>query len=142
MAISGSDTVRLTGLDELRKELKKLDGEWIGELKAANYEIAADIVVPTAKSKASGTRAGSAVVSSIRAARAAKSATVSLGGARVPWAAGWEFGALKYKQFPRWKGNGDGAGYFLWPTIRERRSEIIERYMTLLEKITSRAFPD
>lgn len=141
MAISGADTVRLTGLSELRKELKKLDGEWTSELKTANFSVAADIVVPTAKSKASSTRAGSAVVSSIRAAKAAKAAIVSLGGSRVPWAAGFEFGSLKYHQFPTWRGNGDGAGYFLWPTIREKKPEIIDRYLELLEKITSRAFP-
>src|SRR5690348_883428 len=123
MAISSSATVRLTGLDELRKELKRLDGDWTSQLKDANYEIAADIVVPEAKRRAGQTRAGGAVINSIRAAKAARSATVSLGSNKVSWAAGWEFGSLKYKQFPYWRGNGEDAGYFMWPAIRAKRPD-------------------
>src|SRR5512147_1301244 len=35
-----------------------------------------------------------------------------------PWDFGAEFGSKRYKQFLPWRGNDDGAGYFLWPTVR------------------------
>lgn len=38
-----------------------------------------------------------------------------------PYDFGAEFGALVYKQFRPWTGNGDDAGYFFWPAVRSFR---------------------
>lgn len=40
-----------------------------------------------------------------------------------PYDMGAEFGAYAYRQFLRWRGNGDEAGYFFWPAIREYREK-------------------
>lgn len=47
-----------------------------------------------------------------------------------------------WNQFQKWRGNKTGAGYFLFPTIRERYEEIGEIYMDELDRITKQVFPD
>lgn len=36
---------------------------------------------------------------------------------------GAEFGAYRYRQFKTWRGNGEEAGYFLWPAVRQFRDK-------------------
>jgi hypothetical protein len=48
----------------------------------------------------------------------------------VVWGA--EFGSGRYPQFHPWRGSSTGAGYFLWPTIREESDDITERYADAL----------
>jgi len=57
-------------------------------------------------------------------------------------ALGNEFGALRYKQFPPWRGNGEEAGYALWPSIRENRDRVVEVYGDAIERLAAAAFPD
>jgi len=40
-----------------------------------------------------------------------------------PYDMGAEFGSYAYKQFERWRGNDENAGYFLWPAVREYRDK-------------------
>ncbi len=40
-----------------------------------------------------------------------------------PYDMGAEFGSYAYKQFQRWRGNADDAGYFFWPAVREYRDK-------------------
>lgn len=49
----------------------------------------------------------------------------------VMWGA--EFGALAYTQFEPWRGSDNGAGYFLWPAVRERNEWIQDRYSEALD---------
>lgn len=49
---------------------------------------------------------------------------------------------LGWNQFRPWRGNKSGAGYWLFPTIREEVDEIIEIYGDAIWKITAKAFPD
>lgn len=55
-------------------------------------------------------------------------------------------GALKvirgWNQFKPWRGNKAGAGYFLFPTIRNKFDEIGEIYMDELDRINRQIFPD
>lgn len=47
----------------------------------------------------------------------------------VIWGAEFGGGArLTTRQFKPWRGNGDGAGYFLWPTVRGDREFIETAY--------------
>lgn len=56
---------------------------------------------------------------------------------------GAEFGSYQYKQFEIWRGNGDEAGYFLWPTIREWRDEdFLNEYAENVLTILKQAFPN
>jgi hypothetical protein len=59
-----------------------------------------------------------------------------------PYNAGAEFGSLRYGQFEQWRGNDDGAGYFLWPALRQFREERLEPLWGLyLLKALAGAFP-
>jgi hypothetical protein len=58
----------------------------------------------------------------------------------VVWGA--EFGSDRFPQFRPWRGNDDGAGYFLWPTVRDDSDEIMERYddavMAAVDRVSRR----
>lgn len=153
--LSGADTVRVKGLDELRRELRKLDDKGLtAELKQANYD-AATLVVEGAQGKAS-TRMEQAAASTLTASRAAARAAVNFGGSRAPFAMGAEFGAgqnvartgavrgsfLGYNQFKAHRGSGANAGYFLWPAVRDKTPQIVETYGDAMERIASKAFPN
>lgn len=47
-----------------------------------------------------------------------------------------------WNQFQPWKGNGQNAGYALYPAIREKMPAVVESYGNAIEKLTKRAFPD
>lgn len=50
------------------------------------------------------------------------------------WFMGAELGALKYHQFPSWRGTvpsdatSGGEGYFLFPTIRDKAKKYVEEF--------------
>src|SRR5690554_6593807 len=142
MAINAG--VRVVGLKELRAALRQADRRLGKELALVNYRVAQEVVVPAAKRRAEqpnprqgrpAVRPGRKVVQSIRALRQQRAGVVALGSAAAPHAAGHEFGSIRYPQFPAWRGNQEEAGYFVWPTIREKRDEIITRYLELLDTL-------
>ena len=149
-----SGTVAVEGLDEFRKALKKLDGDQATEaLKDANFRVA-ELVTREAQGRAS-TRMEQAAAASLRPSRQAARAQVTGGGASVPFFGGAEFGAGRnqlrntrrgvmrgWNQFKPWRGNGSGAGYFLYPAIRDATDNVVEIYGTEIDKIMREAFPD
>ncbi len=85
------------------------------------------------------------LVGTIRAGATARTPHVAVGSARVPWALGQEFGGGRRattRQFPPWRGNGEGAGYFLWPTIRENREEMLEAADAAVSEVLRKAYPE
>lgn len=131
-------TVRAYGLKALRQDIRKLGTpDQMKELKAANAAVAG-LVVAAAKARAS-TRMQRRAADTLKVAKSVY-ASVRLGG--IPGALGTEFGAhhdmprrgpsgrtfLGYNQFEAWRGTGEGAGYFLWPAIRENTAAILELY--------------
>jgi hypothetical protein len=153
------DTIRVKGLDEFRKELRKLQdaagADGLSLLKDANFRVA-NMVIGKAQSRASGLGAMQAkAASTMKAGRAQARATIT-GGARIPFFFGAEFGAYSnvprqrggrafvgFNQFEPFKKPGNGnAGYFLYPTIKAESKRIIDMYADELEKISKQAFPD
>lgn len=154
--VATGDTVRVEGLDELRRELRRLDDKGLSDrLKDANHKVA-ELVVRRAQQRAASLgRMQVAAAGTLRPARQAARAVVTLGRASVPFALGAEFGAgrnirtpgrnrgrLGLNQFSPWRGSGSGAGYFLWPGIRDSGPEISETYYEEIDRITRDAFPD
>jgi hypothetical protein len=152
----GPQSVAVKGLDELRRELRRLDDAGLlDELKTANFEVASSVVE---WAQAEARRFGPmdvAAADTLSAARGQRAAEVRLGGAKAPWAGGSEFGAGRnmprstsrgtvtgWQQFRPWRGNGRDAGYWLYPAIRSHTDQIVETYGDALEQITARAFPD
>jgi len=135
--------VKVVGLNEFRRELKRLEDDLTPELKAVNFELA-QRVTSWAQTKAAAVspQAAKAARDALKASRTAARAQVIIGNNKTPWALGAEFGAQRWKQFPAWRGNDKGAGYFLWPSIRDHREEIMDLYMEALDKLAGKAFPD
>jgi hypothetical protein len=147
-------TVKVVGLDDFRRELKKLDeAGLIADLKEANREVA-QLVVDGAQQRAD-TRLERAAAASLRASRTQARAQVIGGSSKVPFFGGAEFGAgqnaprvratgryVGFNQFKAWTGNGRSAGFFLYPTIRAETDRIVEVYGDHMDRITKKAFPD
>ena len=140
--------VQVEGLKELQRELKRVDKSWAKELQKANKKVAEDEVVPYARARAqesrtahSGntTRLGSRGVKSIRAGAKQRAALVRGGGAKVPYFQGHEWGTKgNYPQFP----GKSKEGHIIYPVLRERREQIIERYGSAVDDLMKRAFPE
>jgi hypothetical protein len=146
--------VTVHGLDDLRRELKKLDeAGLIDGLKDVNQSVA-ESVVGWARARAS-TKLEKKAAESLKASRTAARSQVSFGGAKAAFAEGAEFGADRnrprsvngrnvtgWNQFRAWRGNGTEAGFFLFPSIRSHEDQIADEYLDGIEKLMSRAFPD
>lgn len=130
-----SQGVNVRGLAELNRALKQLGPEVRAELKAANVEVG-EMVANDAANIAYGLGGVAAKTApSIKATKTQNGAGVAFGGAAYPFAGGAEFGSFRYKQFQPWRGNGAGAGYFLYPAIRQDSDEIAETYMERLDDL-------
>lgn len=141
MAAIKSGTVRVVGLDDLRKALRSLDKD-AGKELAAEAKQVAQMVADHARSRAlsiGGVAAKTAP--SITARGGQRSAGVSFGGARYPFGGGAEFGSMRYPQFEPWTGNGPDAGYFVYPSIRDDAGEIEDMFTDRMNKLIARRFP-
>jgi len=137
-----SESVKVEGLKKLRARLKKFDEvETLAAIKAANVE-AGQFVVDRVKPKmfAQSAMAGN-VARTLKASNLVGSAKVSMGSGAVPYAWGVEFGAKQFPQFRTWRGNGDDAGYLLFPTVRMDQQGIVDIYARALDEALRTAFP-
>lgn len=156
----GTGIVKVEGLDEFRRELRRLGPEYADDMKDLNHKVG-QLIVDRTKAKARMYRGNSqgsgrnlAVLArrafdNAKASRKQRESSVRIGGARRPYAVGLEFGAKKYRQFPPWRGNQwpstwvpEGVGYVIHPVIRESRQEILDIYGDGLEHVARKAFPD
>lgn len=136
-----SGTVKVEGLTELNRALRAIGPDAQKELGAASREVAT-FVANDARARAYGLGSTAAhVAPSIRAVGGVSSAGVSFGGAAYPMAGGAEFGSVRFKQFQPWRGNGPGAGYFVYPTIRADADQIVEQYEKRVNAIVDKRFP-
>lgn len=123
----------------LRKALRAVPREAQGELRKASLVIA-DRVAGKASGRARGVGGVAKYVAPTIKARRDRVPKIVMGSTKrlpgrrgkgqtvgdVMWGA--EFGARVHRQFQPWRGSGQGAGYFLWPTVRDESDETIERY--------------
>lgn len=152
--------VRVEGLIDFQRELRQVEPALARGLRAAN-KAAAEVVATAARRRAfalGGVQAKTAP--SVRAAGEQRAAKVAWGGARYPFAAGANFGALHDKvrntergiqlgwnQFPLWGGNqftGGARDMFVYRTLREHGvvDDFVDVYEDLLGELMRRAFPD
>lgn len=142
MTSRATDIVRVEGLADFQRELRKLNADLPKELRKANIE-AAEVVAKDARQRAEG-RGGVAAKSapSIKAQGEQRRSKITIGGPKFPFALGAEFGAVEYPQFDPWTGSGSDAGYFFYPAIRDTREEFMDVYEDALDRLARRAFPD
>lgn len=148
-------TVSVTGLAELNKELRAMDTGLQKELAQTNRGVAGFVADDARSAALSLGGVAAKVAPSIRAVGGVKSAGVGFGGAAFPYGAGAEFGAghgiprhrssgayQGYNQFKPWRGNGESAGYFVYPTIRRDAPRIENEYVKAVDALLKKAFPD
>lgn len=137
-------TVAVEGLQELRNSLRRMSRTAPKVMQGANKEVAEEVSDKALKRMRSlgGVHAHAARMKSVRPQARADSASIVIGGAAAKHgpAMGAEFGALQYPQFPRWRGNDEGAGYAVWPTIRAESDRIKATYIDHLETAIRKAF--
>lgn len=125
----------------LRKDLKEIDAKAPKLLAKVNRTIA-KYVVGEARSKAKslgGVFGKSAPA--LTASGSGSAVAVFLKKTTRPYAFGAEFGSKQFKQFGAWRGNpkvnafDGGPGYFLFPTIRDNKSEIEQKWKQAVEEM-------
>lgn len=145
--------VSVKGLPELQRSLREIDRTAPRELRKVNLE-AARLVANSARARARSLGGVAAKVApSVKASAQQRAAGVSIGNDSYPMALGAEFGAgqetrrsrrngtyVGYRQFKPWRGNDRDAGYFLYPTIRDRMVDVIEIYTEGIGDILDRHF--
>ncbi len=134
-----ADQIRVTGLKELRRELKQVDADFPKQLRKANKAVA-DLVAEGTRS-AFSRMGGSApkVAPTVKALAQQVRAQVKVGGGSgvgAEVAMGNLFGSRRYSQFP------PPGQYALYPTIAEKADEIVETYADAVDDLMKRAFPD
>lgn len=136
------DAVRIEGLKDFVRELREVDKAFPKELRLAGKDIAEGVAGKTRASFAGGSGSAPKAAPSVKAGATQTGAYVRIGGDAYPTALGNEFGSVRYKQFPAWRGSDAGAGYHLYPTIRASGDEIEKRYMEAIDRVAAKAFPD
>jgi hypothetical protein len=152
--VAGQYQAYVTGLEELRKELKRAGDEFPQQLRDTNFAVADRIVVPVARRKAYAVRAlvptgkrhrtdkghWADFPMSIRALASQTRATVALGSNRKKdaWIVSENFGSATKKQFPRL----EHPDHALYAAIEETHDKIISTYSGMLGELTRKAFPD
>ena len=141
-ALTGRGSIEVEGLKKLRARLKKFDEvETLAAIKAANVE-AGQLLVDVAKPQMiSAGPVSRKIAKTLKSTNLVGSAKVNLGSSNLPFAWGVEFGAKQFPQFKPWRGNGEGAGYFLFPALRENSQEIIDIYTRKLDEALRLTFP-
>ena len=126
----------------MQKAFKKAGHDIGTDLKKTNFEVA-KFVRGEARGRARGLGGVAAKAApSLRASRTGGYVQIQLGSARHPYALGAEFGAKKYKQFKPWTGPMTDAydcGYFLGPSVKDNKKDIIVRWEKGVTEALNRA---
>lgn len=126
---------RVEGLPELDRALDRLRHDAPDELREADEEVAGEIAD---QAQAAGFALGG-VAAKAAPTVSASGGNVGFGG--VEYAAGAEFGGRgrpTTQQFKPWRGSGEGAGYFLYPTIRRNDDRIADMYVDKINRLIER----
>lgn len=135
------EKVRIEGLAEFLRELKKVDADLPKEIRLANKGFADNIASQAAGAFSSLGAGGPNVGATVKSFAQQRQAGIKFGG-DLPYSMGVEFGARTLPQFAPWRGSGEGAGYALFPTIEANRDDLLERVGDAIDDVMRRAFPD
>jgi hypothetical protein len=165
MPAAGDVGVKVVGLAELRRDLRRLDKRLPAEVLGKANKAAGEIVAREARGNApAGPHQGGGSVipirASIKSGQQARRAVVSMGGARSPHAEVTEFGGsiprrgvdksvsatirARHQSYAR---HGLTVTHiearpFLYPAIYAKSDEIVARYEELVADAFADAFPD
>ena len=150
--------IEVKGLAELQAELKKVDAKLPRELTKAHKRVAMTVMAE-AQSTMSALNVPKAdeAATGMKPAGGQKWAGIKLA-AENPYVRAVEFGTSWHRVFGRWVeaskmkrrvyqpwgGNGEDAGYALYPTLRQflRTPRFEETYHGALDDVYAKAFPE
>lgn len=116
-------TVKVYGEDAVSRAFLEYARDLDREVKEADRRVASQ-TVEDARGAAYGI---GGVAAHVAPSISASGGSVSFGGG-LPMAMGAEFGRNAYPQFDGWTGSGEGAGYFLIPTIKRDEDSRFHEY--------------
>ncbi len=138
-----SGVVSVDGAKELARAFRALGKDVPKEVRRETKDLIERVIVPKARARGRQVRTnlagrpttlGSRGVASIRPEVRGTRLAVVMGGARVPYAHGHEWGARRYRQFPP----SNKQGYILYPTVHEESRAFAEQYASLLQSLADR----
>lgn len=132
-AFAGGSTA-LVGADDFQAALRRMDRNLYNEFRRAKYAIGKLVTGRQKQAATAYSRQAAAAAKAIAVAQIGGGVGVSLRSSVVPFAAGAEFGAKQYPQFPSWTGNQwtgmpEGVGYWFHPAIVQSQDEVLDLYM-------------
>lgn len=159
-----AEGIRVVGLDQFARDLRRVDKDAAKELARA-YRLIARDVRERARAKArQQSKAYKEAASGIQSKASARDAKIRITGRRYPFIFGHEFGAYQnldrtirygdkgirtvkgWNQFPPWRGNryvnASNTGYAVFPTIRERTPFLVDEVERAMDKALAAAFPN
>jgi|TARA_R110000744_G_scaffold13600_4_gene39450 hypothetical protein len=121
--MSSPVAVEVVGLSKVLRQMKQIDPDLVAQIKAANRDIADDVVTTarTLSPKETGTLAGS-----LRPGATNRTGIVRAGSRKVPWAGPIHFG---------WRARNIKPNPFLYDAFDERRDDVEDRYLAAMLKI-------
>lgn len=139
--------VRVVGIPDLQKALRQLDKSLPREL-AEGLQVAAEIVAAQARPKVPYV-SGDAVAS-IKTRKQQRAAALAVGGSKAPYFPWLDFGGSTGRgHVPKragsgaikreWLGKPVGDGRYIYPSLREKRHEVVEAVDEVLESMAKRA---
>jgi hypothetical protein len=154
MPKDSSVAIDVVGLRDFQRELRSLDKTFPREMRVANKKAAEPIADDTRASFSSRGGVAPKVAPSVKVKAQQREASISIGGDKYPYAMGAEFGGGLHgagnptsgggytTQFPPHRGNGAGAGYSLYPSIRKNKEKVVNIYGDLIDDLAKASFPD
>lgn len=118
-------------LAKLQRDLRDVAAGMDEAAKEADHN-SAELVAEKASSAA---HALGGVAARVAPSINAQDGRAVFGGPTYPEAKGAEFGALQFPQFKPWRGDGDGAGYFFTPSIRDTEDEVDQAYYDAVDDL-------
>lgn len=131
--------VSIDGAVELRSALRKISKELPSKVVSNANKKAAEVVAKEARNRApvqsgrgGAIPGGGQLKASIRALGSQRRGEVAMGRARIPYAAVQEFG---------WPGHNISKKLIVYGAVRAKRPEVIDTYVTELNRELDRVWP-
>lgn len=118
--------VEIKGLNRLVRDLKRLSGDVVIEIRAVNLDLAGDVAATGRSLAPKRTRT---LAGDVRAGATQRSGVVRAGRARIPYAGPIHFG---------WPARNITAQPFLWLAVARHRAEIERRWTQALTTLVER----
>ena len=129
--------IDVVGLRDFQRELRALDTAWPRELRKANKDAAEVVATATRASFTSRPGVAPKVAPSVKAQARQRNASVTIGGARYPFAFGSNFGSKRFKQFPP----PAKPDHSLYRSIEAEGEDVVDAYEAALNRLAAKAFP-